>query len=107
MPAKETTTDTFQADVLDVQGTPVLVDFWAPWCGPCQMQGPIIDELAGSVGGKAKIFKVNVDDNNDLASQYGIMSIPALKVFKDGEVVEEMVGVHDKKALMEIIEKHS
>ena len=107
MPAKETTTDTFQADVLDVKGTPVLVDFWAPWCGPCQMQGPILDELSSSIGGKAKIFKVNVDDNNDLASQYGIMSIPALKVFKDGEVVEEMVGVHDKNALMEVIEKHS
>jgi thioredoxin 1 len=107
MPAKETNTDSFQADVLDVKDIPVLVDFWAPWCGPCQMQGPIIDDLAGSVGGKAKIFKVNVDDNNDLASQYGIMSIPALKVFKDGEVVEEMVGVHDKRALMEVIEQHS
>ena len=100
------TDKSFKKEVIESK-LPVLVDFYADWCGPCQMQGPIIDELAGSVGGKAKIFKVNVDDNNDLASQYGIMSIPALKVFKDGEVVEEMVGVHDKKALMEIIEKHS
>ena len=108
MPAQETNSDDLQADVLDVKDVPVLVDFWAPWCGPCHAQGPIIDELAKEVvGGKAKILKVNVDDNTDLASQYGIMSIPALKVFKNGEVVDEMVGVHDKNQLMEVIEKHS
>ncbi len=107
MPAAETKSDSFQADVLDVKDIPVLVDFWAPWCGPCQTQGPIIDELADEAGGKAKIYKVNVDENTDLASQYGVMSIPALKVFKNGEVVEEMVGVHDKNALTEVIEKHS
>ena len=88
MPAQETSGDTFQADVLDIKDIPVIVDFWAPWCGPCQMQGPILDELSGEVEGKAKIYKVNVDDNTELASQYGIMSIPALKVFKNGEVVE-------------------
>ncbi len=107
MPAQETNGDTFQSDVLDVKDIPVLVDFWAPWCGPCQTQGPILDELSGEVDGKAKIFKVNVDDNTELASQYGIMSIPALKVFKNGEVAEEMVGVHDKNQLMEVIEKHA
>lgn len=107
MAAQETNGDSFQADVLDVKDVPVLVDFWAPWCGPCQAQGPILDELSGEVEGKAKIFKVNVDDNTELASQYGIMSIPALKVFKNGEVVEEMVGVHDKNQLTEVIEKHS
>ena len=107
MPAQETNGDTFQADGLDVKDIPVLVDFWAPGCGPCQMQGPILDELSGEVEGKAKIFKVNVDENTELASQYGIMSIPALKVFKNGEVAEEMVGVHDKKQLMEVIEKHA
>ena len=106
MAAKETNKDTFQTDVLDVKDMPVLVDFWAPWCGPCQTQGPIVDELVQEVEGKAKVYKVNVDDNTELASQYGIMSIPALKVFKNGEVVEEMVGVHDKKQLMEVIEKH-
>ena len=107
MSAQETKTDTFQADVLDVKDIPVLVDFWAPWCGPCQTQGPIIDEFAKEAEGKAKVLKVNVDDNTELASQYGIMSIPALKIFKNGEVVEEMVGVHDKNALMEVVERHS
>jgi len=107
MSAQETKIDTFQKDVLDVKDIPVLVDFWAPWCGPCQTQGPIIDELSKSVGAKAKVFKVNVDDNTELASQYGIMSIPALKVFVNGEVVEELVGVHSKEQLMEVIEKHS
>ena len=106
MPAKSTNADTFQADVLDVKDKPVLVDFWAPWCGPCQTQGPIVDEVADEVKDKAKICKLNVDDNTELASQYGIMSIPALKIFKNGEVVEELVGVHDKKQLMEVLEKH-
>jgi len=107
MPAQETSSDTFQTDVLGVKDIPVLVDFWAPWCGPCQMQGPILDELSGEAEGKAKVMKVNVDENTELASQYGIMSIPALKVFKNGEVVEEMVGVHQKDQLMEVIEKHA
>lgn len=107
MAAQSTGSDTFQADVLDVKDMPVLVDFWAPWCGPCQTQGPIIDELAGEMKDKAKIYKMNVDDNTELASQYGIMSIPALKIFKNGEVVEEMVGVHDKGKLTEVLEKHA
>lgn len=107
MPALEVSQDNFQKMVLEVSGKPVLVDFWAPWCGPCQMQGPIIDELAGEVGSKAVIAKVNVDDNSDLAGQYGVMSIPALKVFKDGEVVEELVGVHQKDDLEKLIAKYS
>ena len=97
----------FKSEVLDVRGIPVIVDFWAPWCGPCQMQGPILDELSKAVAGKAVIAKVNVDDHSELAGQYGIMSIPALKVFKDGEVVEEMVGVHSKPQLLEVIQRHS
>ena len=107
MPAEATGQDSFKADVLEVKDTPVIVDFWAPWCGPCQMQGPILDELSDEIGDKAKIFKINVDDNNELAGQYGIMSIPALKVFKNGEVVEDLVGVHQKDQLMEVIERHS
>ncbi len=103
----DSTQESFQADVLDVKGKVVLVDFWAPWCGPCQMQGPILDELAGEVGDKAVVVKVNVDENGELAGQYGVMSIPALKVFKDGEIVEDMVGVHQKDQLMEVIENHS
>lgn len=99
--------DNFQSAVLDVQAKPVIVDFWAPWCGPCQMQGPILEELATEAGDTAVIVKVDVDSNNELAGKYGIMSIPALKVFKDGEVVEEMVGVHSKEQLMEIIKNHS
>jgi thioredoxin 1 len=97
----------FKVEALDVKGMPVIVDFWAPWCGPCQMQGPILDDLSKSVAGKAVIAKVNVDESSDLAGQYGIMSIPALKVFKNGEVVEEMVGVHSKPQLMEVIQRHS
>ncbi len=105
--ALELDASNFKSEVLDVKGMPVIVDFWAPWCGPCQMQGPILDDLSKGVAGKAVIAKVNVDENSDLASQYGIMSIPALKVFKNGEVVEEMVGVHSKPQLMEVIERHS
>lgn len=107
MAALEITQDNFQATVLDVKGKLVLVDFWAPWCGPCQMQGPIIDELAGEIADKAVIGKVNVDDNQELAGKYGIMSIPALIIFKDGEVVENMVGVHQKGDLLSVIEKNS
>lgn len=107
MPAQNTSSDSFQTDVLDVKDKPVLVDFWAPWCGPCQAQGPILDELADNIGEKAMVFKVNVDENNELASHYGVMSIPALKVFKNGEVVQEMVGVHDKNQLMEVIEQNA
>ncbi len=104
--AKDTTQDTFQADVLDVKDMPILVDFWAPWCGPCQQQGPILDEVMSEMGGKIKIFKVNVDEANELASKYGIMSIPALKIFKNGEVVDEMVGVQQKDQLVEKLNSH-
>ena len=103
----EANQNSFKKDVLDVKNIPVIVDFWAPWCGPCKMQGPILDELSGEMGNKTKIVKINVDDNFELASQYGIMSIPALKIFKDGKVVEELVGVHQKDQLMEVIERNS
>lgn len=107
MSVTDTQMDSFQSDVLDVKGVPVLVDFWAPWCGPCMMQGPILEDLAGEMGTQVKICKVNVDENNELAGQYGIMSIPALKVFKDGELVDEMVGLHSKIQLKEVISKHA
>jgi len=99
--------DDFQKQILDIKGKPVLVDFWAPWCGPCQTQGPIIDELEAEIGDKAVVAKLNVDDNQDVAGQYGVMSIPALIVFKDGEVVEQLVGVHQKEDLVKLIEKHA
>lgn len=107
MPANDTSAASFQLDVLAVKNIPVLVDFWAPWCGPCRQQGPILDQLADEAGEAVKIFKVNVDQEGDLAQRYGIMSIPALKIFKDGKLVEEMVGVHSKEQLLETIEKHS
>ncbi len=74
-----------------------LVDFWAPWCGPCRMIAPIIEELANDFEGKANIGKVNTDDEQDLAVKYGIRSIPTLLIFKDGEVVEQMVGASSKQ----------
>lgn len=103
----ETNSQSFPEDVLNVKDIPVLVDFWAPWCGPCQMQGPILEAVANEAGSKARIVKVNVDESSDLAGQYGIMSIPALKVFKNGALVEEMTGLHQKEQLLEMIERNA
>ncbi|QUL53494.1 thioredoxin [Paenibacillus tritici] len=80
-----------------------LVDFWAPWCPPCQVQLPIVNELAADLAGQATIAKVNVDEENELASQFGVRSIPTLLLFKDGKLVETMVGVNQKQALKEKI----
>lgn len=94
----------FEAEVVQAD-IPVLVDFWAVWCGPCQMQNPILEELAKEMGNKVKITKVNVDENQELAQQYGVMSIPTLKLFHKGKAVAEMVGVQTKETLMEEIKK--
>lgn len=83
----------------------VLVDFWAPWCGPCKMIAPILDELSAEVGDKAKIVKINVDDNPESAAKYNVMSIPTLLVFKDGQVVDQLVGVQPKEKLKAVIEQ--
>lgn len=84
---------------------PVLVDFFATWCGPCKKQRPIIDELSESYAGKVKMGALNVDEGSEKSKEFGISSIPALLVFKNGEVVERMVGVHTKSQLADVIEK--
>lgn len=100
----EFTDQNFEQEVLK-SNKPTLVDFWAPWCGPCQTMGPIIDQLAIEMGNKAKIGKINVDENPEVASKLGIMSIPAIKIFKGGQIVAEFVGVQTPDSLKSELEK--
>ena len=93
----------FQAEVIDSL-TPVLVDFWAPWCGPCRQVAPVLEEIAGEQGEKLKIVKLNVDDNQQTAAQYGVMSIPTLILFKGGQDVKKVVGALPKKRLQARLE---
>lgn len=99
----EVTDATFSDEVLK-SDKPVLVDFWAPWCGPCRMVSPIVDEIGDELADQLKVVKVNTDDNMQTAGQYGITSIPALYVFKDGEVVKQIIGARPKPALLEEIQ---
>ncbi|MDR8392782.1 thioredoxin TrxA [Aliifodinibius sp. S!AR15-10] len=101
--AEKFTDDSFQEDVLNSE-KPVLVDFWAEWCGPCKMIGPVVEEMAGEYEGKAKIGKVNVDENPEISTKYGIRSIPSLLIFKDGEVVDQIVGAVPKSQLKKQLE---
>ena len=97
------TDQNFKAEILD-SGKVALVDFWAAWCGPCQVLGPVIEELAGEYEGKAVISKLNVDENPNTAAQYGIRSIPTMLIFKNGEVVDQMVGAMPKNMIAEKID---
>jgi len=88
----------FESDVIKARG-PVVVDFWAEWCGPCKMIGPALEEIAGAMGDKVKILKLNVDENPGTAAKYGIMSIPTLMIFKNGELAARQVGAAPKQKL--------
>tara|TARA_B100001245_G_scaffold57974_1_gene39653 strand:+ start:68 stop:394 length:327 start_codon:yes stop_codon:yes gene_type:complete len=100
----EFTDDNFDTEVLK-SNLPVLVDFWAEWCGPCKMIGPIVEEIAGDYAGKVKVGKVNVDFNNQVAMQYGIRGIPALLVFKGGSVANQIVGAVPKNNITQILDE--
>lgn len=102
--AVEATDKTF--DEIIGSDKPVLIDFWAEWCGPCRMVGPVVEELAGDYEGKAIVAKVDVDSNPEVSFKYGIRSIPTLMVFKNGEMVEKIIGVATKNVLAKKIEAH-
>jgi len=101
---KELSDGDFETEVL--QSTePVLIDFWAPWCGPCRMVAPVVEELAAENAGSIRVAKVNVDDSRDTAAKYAVSSIPTLILFKDGQVVDKFVGVQPKSRLQEAVDQ--
>lgn len=99
-------TDTSFEQEVKKSPIPVLVDFWAPWCGPCRALAPVVEELAGEYDGKVKVVKVNTDESLETAQNYHISGIPTLIVFKNGEPVEQLVGNHKKSTLTEVLNKH-
>jgi len=100
----ELNADTFEREVIDCE-LPVLVDCWAPWCQPCLIVAPIVEEVAKEYQGKVKFCKLNVDENSDIAARYGIMSIPTLLIFKEGKVVDQIIGVVPKEMISEKLDK--
>ncbi|MEH1833865.1 MAG: thioredoxin [Nostoc sp.] len=103
--AAQVTDSSFKQEVLDSH-VPVLVDFWAPWCGPCRMVAPVVDEISEQYKGQIKVVKVNTDENPNVASQYGIRSIPTLMIFKGGQKVDMVVGAVPKTTLASTLEKY-
>ena len=104
MAVLEVNNESFNTEVIEAEGL-VLGDFWAPWCGPCKMLGPVIDQLSDQYEGKIKFCKCNVDDNTDLAASYGVSSIPAVKIFKGGEFVSESLGFKPLPAIKQFLDQ--
>ena len=105
MSIKHITNGNFEQEVMKSDKL-VVVDFWATWCGPCRAIGPVVDELAEQYGGSIVVGKVNVDDESELARRYKVMSIPTIMLFKNGEVVDKVVGLHSKEDLIELIDSN-
>ena len=97
------TDQTFEGEVIQATGQPVLVDCWAPWCGPCRMIGPILDQLAAESEGRYRIAKLNVDENPQTSARFQIASIPTMLIFKDGKLIDRLVGAQPKQAIAELL----